>query len=833
VVRPFLEQWRQYVYRLGITLLLRARACAALERRRLNALNYGDLLQLAVRVLRDDPAVRRALQQKFRWLFVDEFQDTDPVQAEIIFLLASDPDASAGPSARVGSSGRRAVRAAASPGGSSRDAGGRPTARAASRHSARGGQPESIDWRTLPLRPGALFVVGDPKQSIYRFRRADIDIYNVVRGRLDDPPSSVVLPLTTNFRSIPALCDWANAAFVAQFPADATAQSPRFQALDAARARPVEALHPHGGVFTLTVPDTCERSDAAAQEAGRIARYIRSEVDAGRRAFGDFLVLTRKKKSLSLYADALERVQAPIEVSGAGAFRQSVEVAQLALLLRALSDPQDAVSLVGVLRGPFFGISDVELFAFRQHGGWFSLFSDESTGEGEASSPVGIALRSLSQYYRWSRVLPAAPALERILEHSGYLALAATSPGGVEAGDLLHAIDRVRQVVADGQTLADAARALEEDLEASSEVESLPLEPGRRDVVRLMNLHKAKGLEAPVVFLADPCNGFEPRVDVRIIRNGAAARGYFRMTCKYGQGKRLIGEPAGWAGYEADERAYLEAEETRLRYVAATRARDTLVIGRWTGGRSSAWGSLAPYLHGAPELPIPEIVAVPPPDAVDLSAGARAAADAKRQASHTRVRATPWSVTSVTAEARHIARMARTAEPPAADDPTRVVVRDSPSHRADAGIAWGTLVHGLLEHAMRYPDATRDDLRRLAQWLTVEELQLRPVIDEAIDTVQAVARAGFWQQAQGSERSEETPFGFVTAPGVGMMGMIDLMFRSADGWQVIDYKTDVGPGSELAEKYAAQLDAYRRALTACGLQGVRATLVPVRLPAGS
>ncbi|MDQ3211547.1 MAG: UvrD-helicase domain-containing protein, partial [Acidobacteriota bacterium] len=90
VVTPYLSQWRQYVYRLSVTLLMRAREHAAAERRRLNTLNYGDLLNLTAKVLRENPQVRRALQRKYRYLFVDEFQDTDPVQAEIVFLLAAD-----------------------------------------------------------------------------------------------------------------------------------------------------------------------------------------------------------------------------------------------------------------------------------------------------------------------------------------------------------------------------------------------------------------------------------------------------------------------------------------------------------------------------------------------------------------------------------------------------------------------------------------------------------------------------------------------------------------------------------------------------------------------
>jgi ATP-dependent helicase/nuclease subunit A len=148
-------------------------------------------------VLRGNADVRRALQGKYRWLFVDEFQDTDPVQAEIIFLLAGDDS------------------------------------RACRRQDLRSVNAAEADWRSIPLRPGGLFVVGDPKQSIYRFRRADIDIYNFVRDvRLMDPSCGEVLPLTTNFRSVPALCEWANEVFRQQFPSEPTAHSPKFAPLE-------------------------------------------------------------------------------------------------------------------------------------------------------------------------------------------------------------------------------------------------------------------------------------------------------------------------------------------------------------------------------------------------------------------------------------------------------------------------------------------------------------------------------------------------------------------------------------------------------------------------
>jgi ATP-dependent helicase/nuclease subunit A len=818
-VTPYLSRWRQYVYRLAVTLLTRARTHAAADRRRANTLNYGDLLILTARVLRENAEVRRSLQRKYRHLFVDEFQDTDPVQAEIVFLLAGDETRGGSVRLQADEAGDRSVRS----------------------------QPDmAADWRTIALRPGALFIVGDPKQSIYRFRRADIDIYNIVRERFSDTADGRVLPLTVNFRSIPALCRWANDVFRQHFPEEPTAYSPRFA-----------ALNPHendraGGLFIIT--HTGDRSDVPLDDAAKIAAYVRGEVDAGRRRFGDFLILTRRKRDLGIYVAALEALDVPIEVSGAGAFGESPQVAALIQLLRALADPQDAIALVAVLRGPFFGVSDRELFAFRQSGGWFNIFTRSFRIQAEANDaepdPVASALDAVHQYYRWTRVLPAAAALERILEHSGFLALAATTPGGVEAGDLLHAVDRVRHVVEDGGTLADAADSLEEDVD-DNEVESLPLEPGRTDVVRLMNLHKAKGLEAAVVFLADPTGGFPQRIDRRIVRTdvartdvvsasagrrsfseggrrtNAAAQGWFRIQKRFESGgSQVLGEPAGWDEHEAAELPYLQAEEQRLLYVAATRAREQLVISRWIGGtnRFPAWGVLNDALATAQELAIPSSVTIPAVTPLDCSAATNAKAAADRGAAHVRVREASWSVTSVTAEAK---RLDRVTEPvtAAADDPTKVVTRDTAAHRADAGMAWGTLIHGLLEHAMRHQSATRDDLRRLGMWLTCDEPQLRVVLDDAVEIVLQLAAADWWRAAKAGEHSEETPFTVRQDGGALNVGVIDLLFRHAAAWHIRDYKTDL---SLDAADYQKQLQVYRNALSAVGCDVGQADLIHVR-----
>jgi len=783
VVGPYLAQWRQYVYRLAVTLLCRAREFAATERRRLNSLNYGDLLNLTARVLRENEVVRRALQQKFRYLFVDEFQDTDPVQAEILFWLAEDSAASS------------VTR-----------------------------QKEAADWRKLPLRPGALFVVGDPKQSIYRFRRADIDIYNVVRQRFSDPAVGLVVPLTLNFRSLPQLCNWANDIFKTRFPVEPTVHAPRFAALDANKSNSTT-----GGVLALT--HNCDRKVLQDQDAGRIAAHIRSEVDAGRRSFRDFLILTRRKRGrIAQYADALKALNIPVEVSGAGAFGDSGEVKTLIVLLRALVDPQDALSLIAALRGPLFGISDQELFAFKQAGGWFSLFYEPGDAVPAASLlRAHSALCALRQYYRWTRVLPAAAALERMLEDTGYLALAATTPGGVNAGDVLHAVDRVRQVVEYGGSLADAADALEADSEAPNEVESLPLQPGRADVVRLMNLHKAKGLEADVVFLADPAGGLTPRVDVHIERAGLKALGWLKVVRKNeGSFKEtLLGEHPDWPAHEAAELPYLQAEEDRLLYVAATRAREVLVISRSTENlRNPAWGVLNTFLAQVPELPVTSSISAPPDAPLDWGSAMQVAATSKQTHAHSLVSQPSWEVTSATAEARHIARLTHSFVV-SADDPSKVVTADTPSHIADAGRTWGTLIHGLLEHAMRQKNVTSDDLRRLGMWLTVEEPQLRQVLDIAMNTVLQVSKADFWDEAKKSDRSVETPFAFAADSSAILTGVIDLLFGHEGRWQIVDYKTDVG-STDLVPSYQTQLKIYERALAVVGIQDVISAIQHVR-----
>ena len=210
---------------------------------------------------------------------------------------------------------------------------------------------------------------------------------------------------------------------------------------------------------------------------------------------------------------------------------------------------------------------------------------------------------------------------------------------------------------------------------------------------------------------------------------------------------------------------------------------------------------------------------------LDCGENAQTAAADRRTALHAAVSQPSWTVTSVTAEARHIARMTHSVTA-SDDDPSRVVTTDTPAHRADAGQAWGTLIHGLLEHAMRHKDATADDLHRLGMWLTVEEPALRDVLEIAVSTVLQVSKAEFWDGAKKSDHSVETPFAFEREPNTILTGVIDLMFSDQVRWRIVDYKTG-GGSAELMASYQEQLKMYERALGSVGIKNVTSGLHPV------
>jgi ATP-dependent helicase/nuclease subunit A len=779
--RPLLARWREKRYAAAIPLLQAAVAVYDRLRGERGVLTYQDLLLKAARLLRDRPKVRSYFRGRFTHLLVDEFQDTDPLQAEVaLFLTASDP--------------------------------------------------AERDWRRCRPVPGALFVVGDPKQSIYRFRRADIVTYQAVREII--AASGDVVTLEANFRTLPGLIAWGNGIFGPPvFPAAATAHAPAAHPL--AAGRPEQEGGDLAGRWTLGVPEEAARGEeAAAHDAGRIARFIRHALDAGLTVPrpqgapaacgpGDFLVVTWGRKRLDRYAAALQELGVPHQVTGGSAWRQVGELRLLAGCLRALVEPENPVALVAALRGGLFGFSDAELYAFRRAGGRLSFAARQPEPAGPDAGTArrfAAAFERLRRYAGWLDVLPPVAALERVAADHGLLLQALAAPGGdVRAGSVGKAFAILREAQRQLGSTAELAAFLEELIEEEKAFDGVPARAAGGAAVRVMNLHKVKGLEAPVVFLADP-GGKAPRPPrLHVDRSGRGAAGYLVVTGAAAEGRTppVLAQPRGWEGLAAEEGRFADAERNRLLYVAATRAGAMLVTTVRSRGRQwNPWEFFAPHLAGAAELPDPggegrrPAAAGAPVEDAEVEA-ATAAVQARWDASG----APTYAVRGAKEVALGAAQLHR-----------------APSGEGEHGTAWGTVIHVLLETAMREPAAKLGELARSA----LAEQELDPALaDEALATVAAVRASALWARAAAAERTlVEVPFEIVLAPGDALLahlrgsgaagetpaalptlvrGVVDLAFREGGRWVIADWKTDAAAAARrdaLVERYRAQVALY-------------------------
>ncbi|HEU4829989.1 MAG TPA: UvrD-helicase domain-containing protein, partial [Gemmatimonadales bacterium] len=518
-IAEVLRTWREHRYHFVMRALKAAAGEFARERRATGRLGFEDLLLGSVALLRDNPAIRHSLGERYRYLLVDEFQDTDPIQAELCFLLASPPD-------------------------------------------------EGDDWRSVTPRSGALFVVGDPKQSIYRFRRADIQTYELVKQRI--AACGTVLELVENFRSVRPVEDLVDGYFRTAFPAAATQRQAAFAPLRT-RNEPVG----QDGVYVYPVVPAANNKDeilSACSES--VASWIEARVRAGTCTPGDVLILAYNKASLHSYARALALRNIPASVAG-GAVVRDLEFRELVVVLQALADPANPVAVAAALEGLYFGCSPADLYESRSAGVEFSIALRPGRSE-------TVAERGLVQLHEWwiaaQRLRPDL-LVERILDDAGILAYAAGQPlGDSRAGALLHLVEALRGDRAGGLTLSGAIDTIEALREADGGESSLL--PGRSDAVRVMNLHKAKGLEAPIVILAAPIREGEHPINAHVVREATGrATGGLRICCNKSEFEsEIVAQPVGWNEMEATEAEFLHAEKERLRYVAATRAKRELVI---------------------------------------------------------------------------------------------------------------------------------------------------------------------------------------------------------------------------------------------------------------
>ena len=784
---------------------------AAAARRRAGKLNFDDLLIEARALVAGNREVRAALRARFRFLLVDEFQDTDPLQAEMVFLLAAE-----GPP---------------EPGGAA---------------------PGS--WREVTLQPGKLFIVGDPKQSIYRFRRADIDTYLRAKEVFRRQPEgrARIATISQNFRSLPQITGWVNATFAAvirpnpEFPG----AQPQYQPIHAYRAAAAEPrvalLYPAADLHEANL------GDVRQAEAGAVARLIadltanpRWRIDGRRVTWRDVCILVETRTALEGYTGALGRCGIPYIVDGGRDFFQHQEINDLAAVLRAVDDPSDQVSLVAALKSAAFCCSDADLLRHRLDHRGFSLLRGSFP-----ATRVGEALGRLAELYRAKSSLTLPFLVDRAIR-GNFLAepLLIASRERQRVANLRAIVDRAAEfAVNEADALRPFVRWLSSRQGESGGERDLHLAETDDDVVRVMTVHGAKGLEFPVVILAKLSSG----------TNQGAARSVVdreRGVIEFAVGRRgnRFATP-GFADAAAREEAYGHAEQARLLYVAATRARDLLVVSAF---RSEERPGMFVHL---PELP--SWVAVFDRGLRQAAGGAQVILDDELPEARPPAPAAATDFPADLAERwseRQARRAARLEQGPVYTSPSLLAAearkepreteprdRSAPEHDAGrfgdadralatadgaAGVTFAGAATGLRRGSLVHEVLCRCELgdaasaaawaQRLAAQQGAPELAA-----EVTRLAAAIIASPAMQRVRAARRVlRELPVAWYDAGADRYVeGFVDLAFEEAEGWVLADYKTDSLPApgprgaQRLIERYRPQVDEYRRAAAAAGLR---------------
>lgn len=726
-VIPALESWRAHRYHYVIKFLQPAAAHYKEFRRRLGSLNFQDLLMLTAEMLRSKAEVRHYFQERFTHLLIDEFQDTDPIQAEIMLYLT-------------------------------------------------GTNLGEKDWLKLKPRPGSLFVVGDPKQSIYRFRRADIDTYNQVK-KIIEHSGGRTLNLTTNFRSQPPLIEWFNDAYSDLFPKVKSQHQADFVKLDPPPGKKALAVPP---VQKIAVADIDRNNGKmiAEADAEQIAAAIAAEINGedNVRSAADFMIIVRFKKHMALYARALEKAGITYRITGQSDISETEEIFELLLVLKALADPDNPVSLVSALRGLFFGVIDDQLYQFKQAGGKFNFLSKLPTANKAVTDQIEKAFEQLKHFYKLTRKLPPSSALEQITAELGLIPLImAGELARSKAGYYYRLLEGLRACEQEQKTAFPAAveylgRLLDEGFE-----DELNLEGEDTPAVRLLNLHKAKGLEAPVVFLANPGYKIEHEPTIHVRRTGGKLEGYLVIGKQGFYTATVLAHHPDWkTGLQDEESSYAEAEELRLLYVAATRVGDSLIVSTYPRNEDkSAWVKLNRYLPddalqiqaAAPQAVQP--AGIRPVTPADLQQAEKIIEDGKaalKEATYCHVNATAVKDGAINLPERSL---------------------------EGYGLRWGTVVHEALD--LLVADRANGEPANLQQKikLTIEreglDEQRLPAIVQVLESFKATP---LWDRiCQAREVHREMSFG-LWQDTTYTTGIMDLVFLEDRGWVIVDYKTD-------------------------------------------
>ncbi|MCI0832534.1 MAG: UvrD-helicase domain-containing protein, partial [Chloroflexi bacterium] len=731
----------------------------ARARAREGALTFDDLIVRVRQVLRDNESARQAFRERFAALLIDEFQDTDPLQMEIALAFARARDSD-------------------------------------------------------PLEAGRLFLVGDPKQSIYRFRRADMAMYSRTRDEIEAAGSEFP-ELALNRRSRLEILHWVNAVFA---PLIGEGAEPGIQP-------PYRKIHAHRegelrgpGVAWMGGPVGHNARGMRDEEARAIAGQCRAVIseqwqvqdrhgtvrDA---SYRDIAVLIPRRILLTALERELADAQVPYRVEGGSLIYRTQEVRDIINCLTAIDDPADEVAVAGALRSPAFACSDVDLAAFAtDNRGRFDYLRSDLDGR---DGPVAEALRILRGYHGSRHETSLASLVEKLIWERRVVEV-----GTIDQGDR-NAFRRARFLVEQARAFErarpESLRAFVSWLERQSarmivDHEGAGIDDDE-DAVRIMTIHAAKGLEFPIVILAGLSAAPNTNEYPTYLADHAAGRVGVHAGRRGGNREFVLGD---YGDLRTAESAHDEAEMGRLLYVAATRGRDHLIVSLYH--RKSQRTSCAQRLiaHGA-QVHAPELAEAPTVAAISGSRLAgltvelpdgldREGLKAERAALVTT--ATTRRFTSATAIKRKV-------DDRRVDEERERTDASEPWSRGRAGTRLGRAVHAAIQSLPLDPDdGTIEAFCRaqaVAEAIPHREAEVRRLV------TWVVRESDAWRRAVAARRAiREAPFA-VRQDDAVLEGFVDLLIETDDGIELIDWKTDDVPAEAVEERlrqYELQAGLY-------------------------
>ena len=799
--------------------------------RKNHIVSLNDMLLLTAKLVRGNAQVRAKLHDKYRTFFVDEYQDTDPIQTDILFAITADQ--------------------------------------------------YDPDWHNCQPRPGSLFLVGDSKQGIYRFRGADISLWQEAEDVMLKTSGEIIY-LYKNFRSTTEICDSVTKVFGPSGPL-AMCKTP-YQA----EYSEMVSHRGHGPDAVLHHLITCEDEDQGHEIAAeQIAQMIQDRVQSGQNKYEDFLLLSFFRERHLAYADALRKREIPVKFDGALPMDTYLPIQLLNLRVQAVCRPFDESLSFRVLN-ECGGVTPEEWDLFRMNikhlptEESFQRYIDsralmahvdelkELLPDTEMNCRVLKALAMLSRDRLLSQHREPCTFLEELVENGEGLFVLPYDADEFQNqyAALLQTIDSIRG--SNPQQFVDMADLLKSC--AESEMDRMPSVRADNNFVRLMNLHKAKGLQGKIVIFL-PRRVSSPKADSNIQRVGMDTLGWFEITDKDSFTAPKY-DPPEWEERKTEEVEFLKAERIRLKYVALTRAEDEahiFTLSVEAAGKKpkeiKAWEGFDAVGDKAPEIVVPEV------DDNEQSTG-RAVTNQRIGAESVINQQQQLSGSISQLRKKQFKRVTPSETDQRNLTTTQVGVEDQQDSRIQApegmpsGILWGSVIHRAAElivcDGKFTPDSVqesseqavkeqfrsellsrkqRKDLAIPPEALTIDQIQ-NDLISKVSANLQFMADpdSTFRQMIKGAKLYPEIPFTISARKGQGELydklkeivnmqgeerievtGKIDLAIEDKDGsWRIVDYKTDhilpADHGSKeafharLEQQYGNQLEIYKAVL---------------------